>query len=124
MLYDGAIKNLDHALKHLEKRASAAKIDPSVIEKIGKSVIRAQEILTELTVSLDFESGKEIAQNLFTLYSFFNQELLEANISFDSGRIKSVRDMVSELRDSWVAIADSAIHKSGLDQGVGLNIAG
>jgi len=123
MLYDGAIKNLDHALECLRNRTREPGCDPSLIEKIGKSVIKAQEILTELTVSLDFEAGQAIAKNLFALYTYFNQELLEANLSFDAARINAVRDMVCQLRDSWISISANAVHQGGLDQGVGLNIA-
>ena len=123
MLYDGAVKNLDQALLFIAQKKAAVKNDPSIIEKIGKSVIRAQEIIAELTVSLDFEIGGDIAKNLFSLYTFFNQELLEANVVFDGDRIKAVRDMVSTLRASWVSIGAKERSEGGLGQGIALNIA-
>jgi flagellar protein FliS len=123
MLYDGAVKNLDQAVFLISEKKSMPKCDPGIIEKIGKSVIRAQEIITELTVSLDFDAGGDIANNLFSLYTFFTQELLEANVSFDGERIKVVRDMVKSLRESWQAIAQKEATPGGIAQGIALNIA-
>jgi flagellar protein FliS len=123
MLYDGALKNLDQAVALMAQRKAPLKCDPGIIEKIGKAVIRAQEIITELTVSLDFDAGGDIAKNLFSLYTFFNQELLEANVKFDGDRVKAVRDMIKSLRDSWQTIALKEVTSGGLSQGAGLNIA-
>jgi flagellar protein FliS len=123
MLYDGALKNLDQAIVLIAQKKAQSKSDPSIIEKIGKSVIRAQEIITELTVSLDFDMGGDIAKNLFSLYTFFNQELLEANVRFDGDRIKVVRDMIKSLRDSWQIIAQKESTSGGIAQGIALNIA-
>jgi flagellar protein FliS len=123
MLYDGAVKNLDRAIVLIAQKKSQSKSDPSIIEKIGKAVIRAQEIITELTVSLDFEVGGDIAKNLFSLDTFFNQELLEANVRFDGDRIKTVRDMIKSLRDSWQIIAQKESTSGGIAQGIALNIA-
>jgi flagellar protein FliS len=123
MLYDGAVKHLDQAVNLIAQKKAQVKSDPGIIEKIAKSVIRAQEIITELTVSLDFEVGGDIAKNLFSLYTFFNQELLEANVAFDAERIAAVRDMVKGLRDSWQTIAQKESTAGGLAQGIALNIA-
>jgi flagellar protein FliS len=101
MLYDEAVKRLDHALEILELNAGGKK-DPGRIEQVGKAVMKTQEILTELMVSLDFEQGGEIAKNLFSLYTWFNQELLRANIAQDYKRLLTVRGMINDLRGAWV----------------------
>ena len=124
MLYDEAIKHLDRGLELMIPEREGKK-NPGNIEKISKSILKAQEIITELTVSLDFEKGGEIAKNLFSLYTWFNKELLEANIVHDTRRITSVRNQVSELRSAWAEIAA----KSGLEETssqvvTGINIAG
>ena len=76
VLYEEAVKNLDRGLELLGAGRSG-KQDPGKIEQISKTVLKAQEIITELMVSMDFEQGGEIAKNLFSLYTWFNQELLE-----------------------------------------------
>jgi flagellar protein FliS len=123
MLYDEALKQLNLAIELLESDDTGSKIHGK-IEQIGKSVMKAEEIITELMVSLDFEQGGEIAKNLFSLYSWFNRELLEANIARDIRRIKTVKNMLSELRDVWNEIAKNYTPESANREAVGLNIAG
>jgi flagellar protein FliS len=123
MLYDEAVKCLDRSLDILDKN-SRGKKDPGKIEHIGKAILKAQEIVTELSASLDFEQGGEIAQNLFALYTWFNQELIEANIKQDMNRIAVVRNMINELRSAWTEIiARNAPGNTGRALS-GVNIAG
>ena len=123
MLYDELVKQLNLSLELLELNKSDKK-EPGRIEQISKAVMKAEEIITELMVSLDFEQGGEIAKNLFALYSWFNRELMEANISQNINRIKTVRDMISDLRNSWSEIAVKYNAEPANSESVGLNIAG
>jgi len=100
MLYDKAVQHLDHGLELLGINLRG-KRDPGAYEEIGKSLMKAQDIITELTVSLDFDKGGDIARNLFSLYTWFNHELLEANINQDVRRITIIRNMLRELRGAW-----------------------
>jgi flagellar protein FliS len=123
MLYDEAIKQLGFAVDLLELKNKNQKIHDK-IEQIGKAVIKAEEIITELMVSLDFDNGGDIAKNLFSLYSWFNRELLEANIAQDQKRIKVVRDMLADLRGTWDEIVKKNAEPANRQAAVGLNIAG
>jgi flagellar protein FliS len=125
MLYDEAVKQLDRGLELMGLNHSG-KRDPSRIEVIGKAIIKSRDIITELMVSLDFDQGGDIAQNLFALYTWFNKELLEAHISMDIKRITTVRNMVNDLRSAWVdIIAKAGARASGEGRAVeGVNIAG
>jgi len=123
MLYDAAVKSLDMGLELLNLN-NGGKKNPGNIEKISKSIQKTQEIITELTVSLDFEQGGEIARNLFALYIWFNKELLEANISQDVYRVTTVRNQINELKSAWSEIvAKSGAEASGR-VATGVNIAG
>jgi flagellar protein FliS len=122
MLYNEAIKRLDLALSLLEM--NDAKKDPSRIEKIGKAVMKAQEIVSELMVSLDFEQGGDIAKNLFSLYNWFNRELMEANIDQDARRISIVREHLEGLRAAWQEIVATSAAENANREVVGVNIAG
>ena len=121
MLYDEAIKQLDKGLELLSLNKSG-KNDPSRIEIIGKAIIKARDIITELMVSLDFEQGGEIAQNLFALYTWFNKELLEAHMSMDMARIGVVKAQMDDLRSAWVDISAKTNAEGRVVEGV--NIAG
>jgi flagellar protein FliS len=107
-LYDEAVHQLDKSIDLLDEYDDGGKKDPGKIEPISKAVIKTQNIITELMASLDMERGGEIAANLFSLYSWFNRELFEANINHDKRRITIVRNMVSELRNTWNEVASTA----------------
>ena len=94
MLYGGAIRFC---------RLAEMAIDEKNIEKKNDYLKRAQDILSELSVSLDFEAG-EMAMQLGALYSFMIRELVEANIRMDAGKVKNVRGMLEELLEAWAAI--------------------
>ncbi|MDR2784891.1 MAG: flagellar export chaperone FliS [Treponema sp.] len=123
MLYDEAVKQLDRSLELLGLNSTEKK-DPGRIEKISKAVLKAQEIFTELMASLDFERGGEIAKNLFSLYSWFNQELLAANVKQDLRQITIIRNMVYELRGAWAQIAAKNPVETTNRPAAGVNIAG
>ncbi len=115
MIYDEAVRQLDYAIEELGK--SSPRFDLT-----SNAIIKTQDLITELMVSLDFEKGGDIAQNLFSLYMFFNKQLMEANVKKDVDILKNVRRLVSDLRDAW----HQAINKTqvkGQSSG-GINIAG
>jgi flagellar protein FliS len=123
ILYDETVKQLDRALEFLQMNSSGKK-DPGKIEQISKAILKTQEIITELMVSLDFDQGGDIAKNLFSLYTWFNQELLEANIKQDLRRITTVRNMLNELRGAWSEIAAKNNAETANREVSGVNIAG
>ena len=117
MLYDGAIKRINLAIDLFaegHKRYDA----------INSHVIGAQDILSELTASLDFDKGGVLARNLFSLYSFMNRRLLDGNLKKDPAPLREVRKLLGELREAW----DEISTRKGLEENTtpttGVNIAG
>ncbi|MCQ2596419.1 MAG: flagellar export chaperone FliS [Treponema sp.] len=102
LLYEGAVKQLTLAVGLFE---ADGKIQAKNIEQFGKYLQKAEAIISELEVSLDMEKGGEIAKNLMSLYLFFNEELMAANISKDKEKIMSVLNMLKDLTESWRQIA-------------------
>ncbi len=123
LLYDEAVKQLDRGLELLNAKPSG-RIKPAHCEQINHAVVKAQEIITELMVSLDFEQGGEISKNLFSLYTWFNRELLEANIARDMERIRAVRVMLDDLRGAWNEIVAKTSAEAVRRPSDGVNIAG
>lgn len=122
MLYDEAIKQLGAALVLLDDNFTKM---PSRIEQTSNHILKAQEIITELAASLDMASGGEIATNLLSLYSFFNQQLLEANFEKKPEKITSVRNLMDQLRMAWVEIINNTAVPTLLQSAPsGINIAG
>ncbi|MCR3920900.1 MAG: flagellar export chaperone FliS [Firmicutes bacterium] len=91
MLYNAAIKNLK-----LSKEGVAEKN----ITKVNTYMCKVQDIVLELMVSLDLTQG-EVAQNLFALYGYMHQRLVDANIKKDVDMMNEVDGMLTELRDTW-----------------------
>jgi flagellar protein FliS len=73
-------------------------------------------------VSLDFDKGGEVAHNLFSLYMYFNRQMMQANLKKDAETLTSIRSQLNELREAW----DQIINKQGGsgESSGGVNIAG
>jgi flagellar protein FliS len=121
LLYEGAIKQLTMAMSYIDENN---KINPRDIEKYGICLQKVQAIITELQVSLDMEKGGDIAKNLMALYVFFNEELVQASISKDKGKLQSVWNMMNELAQSWKTIANSTANAPAAQVENALNIIG
>ena len=93
MLYDGAIRFL--------REARAAMESGDRIGRLEKKS-RAVAILTELSSTLDFEKGGEIAENLDGLYWYMIRELTRPNNGDDPEPMKVSEDILMDLRDGWV----------------------
>jgi flagellar protein FliS len=117
MMYDGAIKSLNQALQDMDNEHRR-------YDSISNSLIKAQDIITELMISLDFDRGGEIAKNLFGLYVFMNRRLLDGNIKKDKAPLEEVKTLLIELRGAWAEVADKAGLSAGSNQTRGVNIAG
>ena len=99
MLYDECVKTLEKAEK------SFAIEGPDRIEQINNNLLHAQDIITELAVSLDLEKGGEIALNLQRLYDFMVNHLSYSNVNKDLKATADVKRMMMDLRDAWREIA-------------------
>lgn len=96
MLYDGAIRFINTAIDAMQNRQ---------YEQQNYYLQRAQRILAELISSLDFTRGGEIAENLFRLYTYMYNQLVEANLQDSVERAQHVVNLLSELREAWDIVA-------------------
>ena len=77
MLYQGAVRFMKKAILHIEQKDMEGK---------GNALIRAQDIILELTYALDQESldrGDELALNLQRLYLYSYRRLVHANVHIE-----------------------------------------
>jgi flagellar protein FliS len=121
LLYDEAVKQLTLASSLFN---SEDKLATASIEKVGAAIIKTQDIITELQVSLDMEKGGQIASNLMSLYVYFNSELTNANINKDKKKIDFVLQMMKELASSWKVAAESSANTAAPEVRPALNIEG
>ncbi|MDS1029520.1 flagellar export chaperone FliS [Bacillota bacterium LX-D] len=102
MLYDGALRFILQA-----KEGIAAKD----LEKANTNFLKAQRIIAELMSNLDMEVG-EISTNLFSLYQYMYERLMEANLKKDSAVAGEVYELLIDLRNTWVEAVKSLNSKA------------
>lgn len=90
MLYNGCIRFI--------KQAKLA-IDKKDIEGAGKAIIRSQNIILELMATLN--GDYEISHELYNLYEYIYQRLVDANISKNMAPLDEVLELLEGLRDTW-----------------------
>lgn len=96
MLLDGALSAITGAASAIERRDIEAK---------GRSISRAVGIVDEgLRAALDRQAGGEVASTLYDLYSCVLLRLTQANRNNDPALLRECRDLLTPLRDAWVAI--------------------
>ena len=92
--YDIGIK----ACRTAENAMSAKTPD---YDTANKEMIRAQEVIRELMVTLNKERGGEMADRLMQLYEYMYQLLVDANMKKEPDNIRTVRGMLEELKQTW-----------------------
>lgn len=100
MLYQGALTAITVAEQALA--------DGTNLELAHRELVRAQDIVNELTWSLDHEQGGVLAANLASLYDFCTDRLLRANIDKDAGLLPEVRDTLAGLAEAWAGMMQQA----------------
>jgi len=91
MLYDGAVRFGNLARASLER---------GEIEASHNYIVRVQNIVCELRLSLNMSVGP-IARNLWDLYSYLHTELVKANLNKDPGPLENAIGIIQNLRESW-----------------------
>jgi len=91
MLTEGAVK--------FAKIARQAIVDKD-IQKAHNTLIRLQDIFTELMVSLDRTQG-DWTEDLFSVYEFIKRKLVEANLSKKLEAIEEIIPLVEDVNTMW-----------------------
>lgn len=118
MLYDGAIRFLNIAIDNMDFRK---------YDIVNNNIIKAQDIITELMLSLNMDQGGEIAKNLFNIYAYMKKRLLEGNIRKDPAILQEVVKHLTTLRSAWEEAIKKAPVKTAAvqeNQVVGFSIIG
>jgi flagellar secretion chaperone FliS len=95
----------DHCIKWIRRAEEDCKA--GALEKMAKSIQRAQAGITELMCALDMEKGGDIAKNLFNLYDFYSKHLTSAIKERSAKALAEVLAMMSSLREAWVVAVEN-----------------
>jgi flagellar protein FliS len=105
MVYDGIVRYLDAALNLCEE---GKPLDPENIETVHNNLQLAQQLVMELQNALNTQEGGEIAIQLDRIYQFWCDHLTRANMDKQPEKVREVREMAAELRESWQNAVSSA----------------
>jgi flagellar protein FliS len=92
MLYQAAIKNCKKAIEAIEQKNLAKK---------GEYIGKMQDIIVELSNSLDFEVGGEVAKELASLYDYILYSSTQANIKIEKSHLEGCLKVLNTLYDGW-----------------------
>lgn len=99
MMYDGALQAVNWSIQCMNQKDVAGQ---------SKHILKAQDIINELSLALDIKQGGEVAKTLEQLYQFVLNQLIQANITSDKIYLESVIKVLSPLRDAWSRISESS----------------
>lgn len=118
LLYDGAIEMINRASKVVEEKPE------NWIEQYHNHLVAAQNIITELTVSLNIENGGELANNLYRLYEYINHQLVNANVEKDTKHLAEVKGLLQTLKEGWTSMSEKPTGQQPAGTSDGLNLQG
>jgi flagellar secretion chaperone FliS len=92
MLYQAAIKNCKKAMEAIDQKNVAKK---------GEYIGKLQDIIVELSNSLDFEVGGDVAKELNSLYDYMMFATTQANIKIEKQPLEGVLRVLNTLYEGW-----------------------
>ena len=99
MLYDGALQAVNKAMQCMDQKEVAGQ---------SNHILKAQDIINELSLALDMKQGGDLSKTLEQLYQFVLNQLLQANITSEKIYLESIVKILSPLRDAWHRIAKTS----------------
>ena len=99
MLYEGAIQNLKKCKVAMEEKRIADK---------GVFLGKAQDIINELSNSLNFDVGGDLARQLESLYLHIFEQSTQANISNDPNKLAHCIKLLETVYSGWKEAVEKA----------------
>jgi len=113
MLMAGAVEKIVFSKVAIEKKQLEAK---------AEHISKASAILEALRGCLDFEVGGEVTENLYALYSYMIDRLLDASITNDAAILDEVMNLLKEIKSAWDAIPVEVRQQTLSDNGSDANV--
>lgn len=99
MLMQGALDRMAYTKGCIERK-----------DYVGKAehVSRATAIVMNLRDTLDMQNGAEVSENLYALYDYMIQRLIDANVQNSVKIIDEVINLLLPIKMAWSQIPESA----------------
>lgn len=92
LLMQGALEKMAQAKGCMERKDYAGK---------SASLSRAMTIISALQGSLDMDVGGELSENLWSLYDFMNNHLVNASRENSSSKVDEVMELLLSIKSAW-----------------------
>lgn len=92
MLYEGAIKHTKIAIEAIRAKNIAKK---------GEAILKINDIINELSLSLDHDVGGELSRDLERLYMFIVDQITQANIRNEAKPLETTLQLLETLYEGW-----------------------
>lgn len=102
MLYEGAIKFCNIALKGIEDND---------VNKAHENIMKVQRIIDYLRQTLDM--SYPVAQDFENIYSYLSKRLLEANMDKDPEILNEINMHLHSVRDNWKLVMEKVAKGEG-----------
>ena len=104
MLFDGALRFMAISLNGFQEQELSARN-----EQIHNNIVKTQNILRELQLSLDMKVPGDFSGRMWALYDFMIEQLQQANIRKDPEPIRVVERLLGQIRDAWSQMLQCSI---------------
>ncbi|MDT0582811.1 MULTISPECIES: flagellar export chaperone FliS [Alteromonadaceae] len=99
MLMQGALDRMAYAKGCMERKDLAGK---------SEHLSRVSAILINLRDTLDLDIGGEVADNLYALYDYMVQRLVDANMQNSLQIMDEVINLLLPIKTAWLSIPEEA----------------
>ncbi|MHC4448357.1 MAG: flagellar export chaperone FliS [Planctomycetota bacterium] len=103
LLFDGAIKFAEQAKAGLKQKN---------YEKAFTGLTRCQEIILELTTSLDADHAPDLCEKLTGLYTFMYTHLMRASQERDPALVDEVLGLLLYERETWSMVLERLVEEN------------
>ncbi len=104
MLYEGAIKHTKRAIEGLNEKN---------LSKKGEAILKVQDIVNELSLSLNHDVGGNISQDLERLYNFIIDQITTANMKNELKPLQDALKILETLYEGWVGALQQIAKQGG-----------
>jgi len=95
LLMQGALENMAKAKGAMDRKDFPEK---------SRTVSKAMSIISALQHTLDMDVGGEVSQNLWSLYDFMVNHLMQASRESNTVKIDDVIEIMIKIKSGWDAI--------------------
>lgn len=101
LTFNALISSLVQAKKLIEEKPQCTNGYPTWVEKSHNHLSKAMNIQIELIKGLNFKQGGELAKNLYSLYIYVYEQMIDADMKKEKEPVDTALNFLIPLRDAF-----------------------